>query len=230
MQSQKTAPIIRVLTSTLFEENAYLVALPGMNDCIVVDPGLDPELIIEAIEAEGWTPAAILNTHGHADHIAGNAAMKERWPTAPLIIGAGDASKLTDPVANLSAGFGLPLVSPAADQTVQEGDVLEFAGIRWTALDTPGHSSGHVVFVAKEFAPVIVLGGDVLFAGSIGRTDFPDGDARALIASIREKLFTLPDDTVVLPGHGPATTVGRERRSNPFVGEAAVARFDSEFG
>jgi glyoxylase-like metal-dependent hydrolase (beta-lactamase superfamily II) len=145
--------------------------------------------------------------------------MKERWPAAPLLIGEGDASKLTDPVGNLSAGFGLPLRSPPADRTVRDGEVLDFAGIQWTVLETPGHSSGHVVFVAKQLSPMIVLGGDVLFAGSVGRTDFPDGDAPALFASIREKLFTLPDDTIVLPGHGPATSVGRERRTNPFVGE-----------
>jgi hydroxyacylglutathione hydrolase len=219
VQSDKTPPIIRVVTSTLFEENAYLVALPGSRECVIVDPGLDPDLIIEAAEAEGWTPVAILNTHGHADHIAGNAAMKERWPAAPLVIGREDASKLLDPVGNLSAGFGVPLVSPPADRTVLEGEVLELAGILWTVLDTPGHSSGHVVFVAKDLSPVIVLGGDVLFAGSIGRSDFPDSDPEALIASILEKLFTLPDETMVLPGHGPVTTVGRERRTNPFVGE-----------
>ncbi|MBA3484182.1 MAG: MBL fold metallo-hydrolase [Pirellulales bacterium] len=211
--------MIRAVTSTLFEENAYLVALPGSRECVIVDPGLDPDLIIEAVEEEGWTPVAILNTHGHADHIAGNAAMKERWPAAPLIIGAGDASKLSDPVGNLSAGFGVPLVSPPADRTVLEGEVLDLAGIRWTVLDTPGHSSGHVVFVAKELSPVIVLGGDVLFAGSVGRSDFADSDPQALFDSIRGKLFPLGDDTMVLPGHGPETTVGRERRTNPFVGE-----------
>jgi glyoxylase-like metal-dependent hydrolase (beta-lactamase superfamily II) len=223
VQSEKSSPIIRVVTSTLFEENAYLVApIERSGECLVVDPGLEPERIIEELEVHSWTPAAIFNTHGHADHIAGNAALKGRWPGSPLIIGAGDASKLTDPEANLSAGFGLPLVSPAADRTIVEGETLEFAGVRWTVRETPGHSSGHVVFIAKELSPVLVLGGDVLFAGSIGRTDFPDGDQGALLRSIREKLFVLPDDTVVLPGHGPPTTVGREKRFNPFVGDRAT--------
>jgi hydroxyacylglutathione hydrolase len=208
-----------VVTSSLFEENAYLVAVPGDSACIVVDPGLDVEAIMALLERERWSPVAILNTHGHADHIAGNAALKERWPEAPLIIGEGDASKLTDPVGNLSAGFGVPLVSPPADRTVREGEVLDLAGIRWTVLDTPGHSSGHVVFVTKDLSPTIVLGGDVLFEGCIGRSDFPDSDPEALVRSIRDKLFTLGDDTVVLPGHGPATTVGVERRTNPFVGD-----------
>jgi glyoxylase-like metal-dependent hydrolase (beta-lactamase superfamily II) len=99
---------------------------------------------------------------------------------------------------------------------------LELAGVRWTVLETPGHSCGHVVFVAKELSPMIVLGGDVLFAGSIGRSDFPDSDPAALVRSIRGKLFALPDDAVVLPGHGPATTIGREKRMNPFVGELAM--------
>jgi glyoxylase-like metal-dependent hydrolase (beta-lactamase superfamily II) len=187
-----------------------------------VDPGLEPDKIVNEIAALGVEPVAILNTHGHADHIAGNGAMKERWPACPLIIGAGDADKLTDPEGNLSAGFGLPLVSPPADKTVREGDVLDLAGVRWTVRETPGHCRGHVVFIAMEFDPIIVLGGDLLFAGSVGRTDFPDGDAQQLVASVREKLFTLPDSTVVLPGHGPATTTGEEKRSNPFVGLRAA--------
>ena len=225
MQSEYPAPSITVVTSTLFEENAYLIALPGQTSGIVVDPGLEPEAIFTEFERLAWTPAAILNTHGHADHIAGNEAMKQRWPDCPLIIGVGDAGKLTDPIGNLSAGFGMPIVSPPADRLVREGDELDIAGIRWTVRETPGHSSGHVVFLALDLKPVLVLGGDVLFAGSVGRTDFPDGDSATLVASIREKLFTLPDDAVVLPGHGPATTIGREKRSNPYVGAGAVSEW-----
>ena len=222
MQSEKISPIIRVVTSALFDENAYLIALPGAVECVVVDPGLEPHEIFGEIERHGWRPEAILNTHGHADHIAGNAAMKDRWPDCPLIIGAGDASKLTDPVGNLSAGYGVPLVSPPADRLVHEGDVLELAGLRWEVLETPGHCSGHVVFVARQTSPVLIVGGDVLFAGSIGRSDFPDSDPRALEASIKNKLFKFPDDAVVLTGHGPPTTIGQEKRSNPFVGEGAT--------
>jgi glyoxylase-like metal-dependent hydrolase (beta-lactamase superfamily II) len=213
----ETMPLVRVVTSSMFEENAYLLSLAETGDCIVVDPGLEPDRIVAELNAAGLRPVAILNTHGHSDHIAGNAMMKEEWPDAPLIIGAGDAWKLTDPVGNLSAGFGLELISPEADQTVSEGDVVEFAGIRWTVLETPGHSGGHVVFVAKELSPMIVLGGDVLFAGSIGRSDFPDGDHETLLDSIRTKLFPLPESAVVLPGHGPPTTIGRERRTNPYL-------------
>jgi hydroxyacylglutathione hydrolase len=213
----ETAPIVRVVTSSLFEENAYLLSLAESGHCIVVDPGLDADQIVQELQAAGLNPVAILNTHGHGDHIAGNELLKLTWPDAPLIIGAGDAWKLTDPEGNLSAGFGMPMVSPPADQTVSEGDVLEFVGIRWTVLETPGHSAGHVVFVAKELSPIIVLGGDVLFAGSVGRSDLVDGDHETLLDSIRTKLFPLPDNAVVLPGHGPPTTIGRERRTNPFL-------------
>lgn len=217
MKSTETTPIVRVVTSSLFAENAYLVSLAKDGDCIVVDPGLDVERIVEQLQGARMSPVAILNTHGHGDHIAGNELLKQTWPDAPLLIGAGDAWKLTDPEGNLSAGFGLPMVSPPADQTVSEGDVLDFAGLRWTVLETPGHSGGHVAFVAKDLSPMIVLGGDVLFAGSVGRSDFPDGDHQTLLDSIRTKLFSLPDDTVVLPGHGPPTTIGHERRTNPFL-------------
>jgi hydroxyacylglutathione hydrolase len=212
---------IGIVESRLFAENCYLAHLKGRSDCLVIDPGLDPQEIVAWIEARQLTPAAILNTHGHADHIAGNGHLKERWPAAPLMIGAGDAHKLTDPMANLSGTYGLPFTSPPADRLLRAGERLSLAGFELDVLDTPGHSHGHVVFVWKEPTPWLVFGGDVLFAGSIGRSDFPDGDYDALVASIREQLFTLPDDTRVLPGHGPVTTIGEERRHNPFVGTGA---------
>ncbi|MBX3432450.1 MAG: MBL fold metallo-hydrolase [Pirellulales bacterium] len=210
---------VRTVVSPLFEENAFIIAAPGSEECVVVDPGLDPEGILAEVEELGRRPAAILNTHGHADHIAGNGPLKAQWPGCPLVIGRGDASKLTDPVENLSAGYGIPVTSPPADQLVDDGDVLELAGVRWTVRDTPGHSRGHVAFLALDESPIVVLGGDVLFAGSIGRSDFPDSDPAALFASIRQVLFKLPDDSIVLSGHGPPTTIGREKRTNPFVGE-----------
>lgn len=214
-------PTVLSIPSVPFDENTYIAHLQGRAECVVVDPGMQPDKIFAAIEQHELTPVAILCTHGHSDHIAGNGAMKDRWPDCPLIIGAGDADKLTDPVGNLSAGFGIELVSPPADRTVVEGEVLELAGFRLRVAETPGHSSGHVVFVAEGLSPPQVFGGDVLFAGSIGRTDFPDGSFELLKKSIDEKLFTLPDDTIVLPGHGPSTTIGREKASNPFVGVRA---------
>jgi glyoxylase-like metal-dependent hydrolase (beta-lactamase superfamily II) len=116
----------------------------------------------------------------------------------------------------LSAPFGLPVTSPPADRTVAEGDTVEVAGLQLEVRDIPGHSPGHVVFVYRS-APILVFGGDVLFRSGIGRTDFPGGSLEQLLTGIREKLFTLPDDTVVYPGHGPVTKVGYEKRTNPFL-------------
>ena len=118
----------------------------------------------------------------------------------------------------MSAGFGFDLISPDADVLVHDGDVYEAAGFKLHVYDTPGHSPGHVVFVWRDHTPMQVFGGDVLFAGSIGRTDLPGQSSEQLLAAIHAKLFTLPDDTVVFPGHGPPTTIGKEKRTNPFVG------------
>ncbi|MDA1051868.1 MAG: MBL fold metallo-hydrolase [Planctomycetota bacterium] len=208
---------LAVVVSELFQENAYIAHLEGRLDCLVFDPGLDSGAMIDQLAEMKLTPAAILNTHGHADHIAGNGAMKEKWPAAPLVIGTNDASKLTDPIENLSRSYGVDLISPAADKLVNEGDVYAGAGLDLEVYDTPGHSIGHVVFVWKAGSPWVVFGGDVLFQGSIGRTDFPDGSFEQLASSIRNKLYTLPDDTLVLPGHGPTTTIGFEKQHNPFV-------------
>jgi glyoxylase-like metal-dependent hydrolase (beta-lactamase superfamily II) len=209
---------LATIVSYDFQENSYVAHLRGRNDCLVVDPGLDPQRILEHLDAQRLVPAAILNTHGHADHIAGNAALKRRWPDCPLVIGAGDAGKLVNPRSNLSAIFAIPLTSPPADVTLSEGDVYHAAGFELHVLAIPGHSAGHVVYVWKAHDPNVVFVGDVIFAGSVGRTDFPDGDFDALAAGIHAKLFTLPDDTILYSGHGPPTTVAVEKRENPFVG------------
>jgi glyoxylase-like metal-dependent hydrolase (beta-lactamase superfamily II) len=207
---------VHTIVSMPFAENTYLVWRPGRADALVIDPGLQPDLILDFLREQALSAAAVLNTHGHADHIGGNGALKEAFPQAPLLIGAGDAVMLGDAEANLSAPFGIAVTSPPADRLVREGDVLDLAGVRLEVLEVPGHSPGHVVLVHRA-DPTIVFGGDVLFRGSIGRSDFPGGDGRLLLEGIKEKLFRLPGDTVVYPGHGPVTQVGYEQRTNPFL-------------
>jgi len=201
----------------MFGENAYLAHLDGDPHCVVIDPGFDHAAIAGQIESAKLEPAAILNTHGHADHIAGNRALKDRFPDCPVVIGRGDAEKLIDPHQNLSRPFGFDVASPPADKLVQDGDIYRAAGLELDVLGVPGHSAGHVVFLWKGADPWVAFVGDVLFQGGIGRTDFPDGDTELLLESIRSKLYTLPDETVILPGHGPQTTIGEEKRYNPFV-------------
>jgi hydroxyacylglutathione hydrolase len=215
---------VGTVVSMPFDENTYIANLGGQSDCVIFDPGLEPDAIVAYLEERSLAPAAIVCTHGHSDHIAGNGALKQRWPGCPLVIGAGDAEKLVNPDLNLSAPFGFPLTSPPADQVLHEGEQFRAAGIELDVLEAPGHSIGHIVLVCKQVKPWRVFGGDVLFAGSIGRTDFPDGSFEDLQNAIHRKLFTLPDDTIVYPGHGLETTIGREKRSNPFVGAPAGYR------
>ncbi|HKB00653.1 MAG TPA: MBL fold metallo-hydrolase [Gemmataceae bacterium] len=210
---------IQTIVSMPFAENTYVVWRDGSAEALVIDPGTEPDAILSFLSETGLTPAAILNTHGHADHIAGNADLKAAYPDAPLVIGAGDAPFLSNPSLNVSRSFGFDIVSPPADRLVREGDTLLFAGLTLDIREIPGHSPGHIVFVVRDEG--IVFGGDVLFRGSIGRTDFPGGSFETLADGIRNKLYAMPDETVVYPGHGPVTKVGYERRTNPFVGEGA---------
>jgi glyoxylase-like metal-dependent hydrolase (beta-lactamase superfamily II) len=216
--NQLRVSIARIVSRPL-DENTYVARLPDRSDAIVVDPGFEPNLILDYLDREKLDVAAILNTHGHGDHIAGNAAVKQAFPNAPIVIGELDAPMLSNPMLNLAAMAGARVTSPPADRLVNDGDVVEAAGFRLDVRHIPGHSPGHVVYVCHEHSPPIVLGGDVLFAGSVGRCDLPGGSMQTLIAGIRQKLLTLPDATRVLPGHGPETTVARERQHNPYAGE-----------
>lgn len=208
---------IDVVVSAPFEENSYIVSKPGELGCFIVDPGFEPEEILRVLQSKKLQPEAFLLTHGHVDHIAGNASMKDAFPTVPLIIGAGDARMLTDPFLNMSALGGMPVTSPPADILVHDGQELEVLGLKWLVREIPGHSPGHVVFIWNEGRPPICFGGDVLFQGSVGRFDFPGSDGQALLNGIRNVLYNLSEETIVYPGHGDSTTVGVEKATNPFT-------------
>jgi len=210
---------IVTIVSEPFAENSYLVCKDRSREAFVIDPGFQPELIREAIDEHDLILVAIVCTHGHCDHIAGNAALKQAYPDVPIIIGAGDADMLTDPMKNLSALYGFDVVSPPADRLVKEGESLTVAGVTMDVFDIPGHSPGHVVYILRDTHPTLVLGGDVLFRGSVGRTDFPSGSFDQLEQNIHRVLWPLPDDTVVYPGHGPVTTTGHEKHTNPFLAD-----------
>jgi glyoxylase-like metal-dependent hydrolase (beta-lactamase superfamily II) len=194
------------------ETNCYL--LRAGTDCWVVDPAW-PGVLPGRLRRAGLAPGRILLTHAHADHTAGAAELKGAWPDCRLCCPAGDAELLQDPAGNLSALLLLPLEIPPADELLRPGQTLELGRVRWEVLDTSGHTPGGVSYYCAQAG--VVLTGDALFAGGIGRTDFPGGDASRLIGNIRRRLLVLPDATKVLAGHGPASTIGVERRTNSFL-------------
>lgn len=199
---------IIALPMTPFVTNCFV--LRDADEALIVDPGdVTPELL-EAID--GFTVRTVVNTHCHCDHCGGNAEILKR--TGAELICHQDEVPLLRNLVQQGLMFGVPFdPSPEPDRFIQEGDTVSVGGVSLGVREAPGHSPGHIVLVGDGF----VIGGDVLFAGSIGRTDLPGGSYPQLIQSIKTKLLTLPDETVVYSGHGPATTIGVERRTNPFL-------------
>ncbi len=205
--------IVKQLPVGVIQTNCYLVGCEETRAAVVIDPGDEPTRILAEVKAANLTVKYVLNTHAHFDHIMANAAVVMATG-APLALHPLDLPLLRQ--KGNAAMFGLDAPdSPAPDIELAEGDMIKFGNHALEVLFTPGHTPGHVSFY--ERAEGIIFDGDVLFAGGIGRTDLPGGDYEALMASINEKLMILPDATTVCSGHGPITTIGRERASNPWL-------------
>lgn len=206
-----------------FQENAFLLWTGNSPDAWVIDPGLPPQAdqLAQLIRERELTLRAILLTHCHGDHLAGVSGMLDEFPDAQLWSPRDESHMLGDPNANLSAGFGIGVTAPDAHRLLDAGDQLTLGEIGWKVLDVGGHSPGGLAYYAAEAGVVIV--GDALFAGSIGRYDFPGSDGRRLLDNIRRNLLTLPSSTIVYAGHGPATTIGTERQTNPCLQEGFFA-------
>ncbi|MDI3328790.1 MAG: MBL fold metallo-hydrolase [Alicyclobacillaceae bacterium] len=200
--------------------NCYVVAAREGGPAVVIDPAGPMEPVRSFLTRRGLKVEAIFQTHGHADHLLGLEELR-RETGAPVYIHEGDAEMLTDPEKNLSAFLGSPVVCRPAEHRWRGGEDFVAAGLRIRVIHTPGHTPGGVCLdIAPEgeaLHPKVVFTGDTLFAGSIGRTDFPGGDYDQLIDSIRRHLLTLPDDTVIYPGHEGDSTIGDERAYNPFL-------------
>lgn len=207
--------------------NCYVAATQAGAECVVIDPGKDAGQGVAAIVAEHrLKPVAVLLTHGHIDHM---------WSVAPVAgtydatawIHPGDRHLLANPMAGMSRetasmvlGGNYEFAEPDSVEEMTDGQVLELAGLSFTVDHTPGHTQGSVTFrapYAQQDIAELMFSGDLLFAGSIGRTDLPGGDHAAMLNSLRTKVLTLPDNIVVLPGHGEQTDIGRERRTNPYL-------------
>ena len=206
-----------MLTLGALGTNCFVVWCEETKEAVVIDPGFSTEdegkkTVLHSIEANDLTVKYIINTHGHADHTSGNGVVKKAT-AAPILIHELDAPLLGESGKDWASMFGYQTISPPADRTLNAGNTIHFGKQALTVLHTPGHTPGGISLVGND----CVFVGDTLFQGSIGRTDFPGGSYKALINSIKEKLATLPDDFTVYTGHGPTTTIGTEKRNNPFI-------------
>jgi hydroxyacylglutathione hydrolase len=210
---------VRTFTVGPIQENAYIVRTEGADRGVLVDPGAEPERLIDALDELAVTLDAILITHTHFDHVGAVAALA-RHTGAPVYCPVIERDVLADLDGYMGAtGFG-PFESYEADEVLDGGERLQLAGLEIDVLFTPGHSPGHLTYALA--APSALFSGDVLFAGSVGRVDLPGGDWPTLAASIGALLDSYPDDTLVYAGHMSLTTLGRERETNPFLAELVV--------
>lgn len=209
---------VTAFVDPLFAENCYLISTSDRSAWIV-DPGFAPvaEKVLEHIEGQLLNPLAILLTHCHVDHIAGVEELRDALPGVPLIAPRDEADMLGSPMANLGLPLGFDVAVAPAEQLIVPGDKLTLGSLTWDVLDVAGHSPAGLAYYCASAG--IVLSGDSLFADSIGRTDFPGSSLPRLLGNIRKHLLSLPDETRVYTGHGPETTIARERRGNMFLRE-----------
>ena len=194
------------------ETNCYLVYCQDSLECAIVDPGADADRIFLMISRKNLKPELILNTHGHIDHIGANKDVKEKF-NIPLYLHSADSPMLENVQQSEMAIFLGAMDSPPPDNLLNDGDKIKIGKSFLQVIHTPGHSPGSVSFLGDGF----LISGDTLFFGGVGRTDLPGGSWKDMESSIKNKILTMPDEMVVLPGHGPSTTVGQEKRANPFI-------------
>jgi len=212
--------ILKMLVVGPIQANCYILGCERTKEAAVIDPGADVNQILGTLAKDELRLVSIINTHGHFDHTGANKPLKEATE-AELLIHAADAPMIAHQGSG-AAAWGMNIEnSPPPDRYLEEGDSITFGDITLTVLHTPGHSPGGISLVTDK----MVFVGDTLFAGSIGRTDLPGGDYEGLLEGVRTKIFTLGDDVVVYPGHGPQTTVGQEKQYNPFFSGGGVSLF-----